>query len=170
MAQGRVFPLAAGQCDASVRDLVASPYEVREVRGADEFSSYYDLRWRILREPWTQSRSSGQDTLEEQALHLGCWLGNRLVGTGRLHFNSAEEAQIRFMAVEDGFQGKGIGGLILRELERRARAASATRIVLDARDSARPFYERYGYQTLAPAGLLFDQIVHWKMGKQVATA
>lgn len=139
--------------------------EVREVHGEDVRSAYYDLRWRVLREPWTRSRKTAQDQRENESVHLGCWAGERLVGVGRLHFNSPAEGQIRFMAVEPGLEGQGIGSALLHELERYAAVAGARRVVLDARESARGFYERYGYQTVRPAGLLFEQIAHWKMTK-----
>ncbi len=148
-------------------DLLEVKLEVREILGAQEFSTYYDLRWRVLREPWTQSRDSERDARDADAVHLGCWVGERLVGVGRLHLNSPSEAQIRFMAVEPEWAGQGIGRLLLSELERRAAADGARAMVLDARESALGFYEKHGYRSLAFAGLLFNQIAHWKMAKSL---
>ena len=139
--------------------------EVRELEGAEAFANYYDLRWRVLREPWTHLRESERDQLEGDAIHMGCWLGERLVGVGRLHFNSPQEAQIRFMAVEPGLEGRGVGSALLRELERRAMLAGATQVVLDARESANGFYEKHGYRIIGFAGLLFEQIPHWRMAR-----
>lgn len=139
--------------------------DVLEIQGDQALSAYYDLRWRVLREPWTQARTTGHDQREAEAIHLGCWAGGRLLGVGRLHFNSPAEAQVRFMAVEPGWEGRGIGGALLEELEHRALAAGAERMVLDARESARGFYERHGYRMIEPGALLFEQIAHWKMTK-----
>ena len=148
-------------------DLLKLQLEVREIQGALEFAAYFDLRWRVLREPWMQTRASERDPRDKDALHLGCWIGPRLVGVGRLHRNSPAEAQIRFMAVEPGFTSQGVGSCLLRELERRAVAEGASAIVLDARESALAFYEKHGYRSLSFAGLLFDQIAHWKMAKSL---
>ena len=35
--------------------------DVREPNNDSEFAHYYDLRWRVLREPWTQSKESERD-------------------------------------------------------------------------------------------------------------
>jgi acetyltransferase (GNAT) family protein len=83
--------------------------ELREPKTADDFALYYDLRWRILREPWTQDRESSKDEHEALAVHLMAWVDNQLVGVGRLHFNLPEEAQIRYMAVEGSHAGRGVG-------------------------------------------------------------
>ncbi|MGI8741007.1 MAG: GNAT family N-acetyltransferase [Bryobacteraceae bacterium] len=141
---------------------------IREPRSEEEFELYYDLRWRILREPWTQSRESGRDEHEQEAIHVMAWRGDTLVGVGRVHFNSPAEAQIRYMAVEPQYSQKGAGGQILMELETRARRAGAERIVLNAREAAIPFYRKHGYALVDQSGTLFDSIVHWSMRKQLA--
>ena len=56
--------------------------ELREPKTADDFALYYDLRWRILREPWTQDRESSKDEHEALAVHLMAWVDNKLVGVG----------------------------------------------------------------------------------------
>jgi GNAT superfamily N-acetyltransferase len=139
--------------------------ELRAPETEREFELYYDLRWRILREPWTQSRDTARDEHEADAIHLMAWLGAIPVGVGRLHFNSPEEGHIRYMAVEPAYAGKGIGGRILEELESRARALGATRIVLNAREKAIPFYRKHGYELVDQSGTLFGSIVHWWMRK-----
>jgi len=151
-------------------DLAQLKLELREIHGAHEFTAYYDLRWRVLREPWMQARESERDQRESDAIHMGCWAEGRLAGIGRLHLNSKFEAQIRFMAVESGFDRQGIGTQILLELERHACLKGTLTVVLDARKSAMPFYEKHGYKSISYAGLLFDQIEHWKMSKSLYEA
>jgi GNAT superfamily N-acetyltransferase len=138
---------------------------LREPASGREFELYYDLRWRVLREPWTSERESGKDEHEADAVHLMAWAGEALVGVGRLHFNSPDEAQVRYMAVAPDGQGQGVGGLILAELERRARMAGAKRIVLNARERACDFYRKHDYQVVDRSGILFDAIPHWWMQK-----
>jgi GNAT superfamily N-acetyltransferase len=141
--------------------------EVRQPLNDEELARYYDLRWRILREPWTQERESGRDELEDQAFHLTAWTGDRLTGAGRLHWNSSEEAQVRYMAVEEGFGGQGIGSLILEGLEGEARRRGATRIVLNARETAVPFYRKHSYRLIDRSGTLFESLPHWRMLKEL---
>jgi len=141
--------------------------EVREPRTPKDLDLYYDLRWRVLREPWTKARESGRDEHEREAIHLTAWLGGRLVGVGRVHFNSPEQAQIRYMAVEPDCSGQGIGSLILRGLEERAAQRGAKTVVLNARDKALNFYRKHGYRLLDQSGTLFNSIVHWAMEKEL---
>ena len=137
---------------------------IREPRSGVDFGLYYDLRWRILREPWTAQRETARDEFEDTAYHLMAFCGEQLVGVGRLHFNSAEEAQVRYMAVEDSFQGSGVGGTILVALEKQACERGARRIVLNARERAVRFYEKHGYRQTEQGSELFG-ISHWEMEK-----
>jgi GNAT superfamily N-acetyltransferase len=141
--------------------------QLREPQTADDFVLYYDLRWRVLREPWTEDRESGKDEHEQNAIHLMAWCDSHLVGVGRLHFNSREEAQIRYMAVEDGYAGRHVGTAILKALEDRARHAGATLITLNARDNAVGFYRKAKYRLIGPAETLFNSIRHWRMCKSL---
>lgn len=143
---------------------------VREPFGASEIDSYYDLRWRVLREPWSQERGQERDEHEQEAIHLGAWIGDRLVGVGRLHFISTDTAQIRYMAVEPEMQGRRIGGRILEELELRGTQSGATRIVLNARDRAVRFYQQHGYSVTHSSETLFNAIPHWEMQKVLISA
>ncbi len=136
-------------------------------RTAADFASYYDLRWRILREPWTQSKETARDEHEDAAVHVMAWDGDVLVGAGRLHFNSPFEGQIRYMAVETQTAGRGVGGAMLRELEACARAAGLRQIVLNARETAIPFYRKHGYSLSGKSKTLFGAIDHWYMTKKL---
>lgn len=91
----------------------------------------------------------------------------RPLAIGRLHFNSPVEAQVRFMAVEPHAQGQGLGGSILQEFEKRARAAGATSIVLNAREDAQRFYQKHGFHTVGPAPTIFDAVKHVRMRKDL---
>ncbi len=134
--------------------------DVREPSNEAEFTHYFDLRWRILREPWMQSKDSERDDQEAEATHLGAWLDGVPAGVGRLHFLSPQEAQIRYMAVEQGLSGQGIGSALLSTLEQRTRERGAVRAVLNARETAMRIYSKHGSAVSGPAGVLFDQIPH----------
>ncbi len=141
--------------------------KVREPRTKKEYKRYYDLRWRILRKPWNQPRGSEKDELEGQSIHLMACEKGKVVGMGRVHFNSPKEAQIRYMAVEESLQGKGVGTRVLRELEKRAERKGAGHIILNARESAVGFYKKNGYRIVGNAHTLFGVIPHYKMRKKL---
>ena len=133
-----------------------------------EWDDYFDLRWRVLRAPWHQPRGSEKDGREVESEHLMIvGQDSRPLAVGRLHFNTPHEAQVRFMAVDPAAQGRGLGSIILRELEKRAHLAGATSIVLNARDDARPFYQKHGFAVVGPAPTMFDAIKHIRMRKDL---
>ncbi|TLZ42047.1 MAG: GNAT family N-acetyltransferase [Gammaproteobacteria bacterium] len=69
-----------------------------------------------------------------------------LIGTGALQrFETI--ALLRSVAVSSGRRGGGIGRLMVQELERRARAAHVTQLVL-LTQTARRFFEHQGYRAL----------------------
>lgn len=141
--------------------------KITEPKTKLDFESYYDLRWRILRKPWNQPKGSEKDDLEDKSIHLVACAGSIVIGVARAHFNSANEAQIRYMAIEQQYRGKGIGGKLLAELEKRVRQKDATHITLNARKTAVGFYENHDYEIVAKSHTLYDSIEHFKMKKNL---
>lgn len=135
---------------------------------AADWESYYNLRWRVLRAHWGQERGSERDPQDSDAFHqMICHPDGKALAAGRLHLNSASEAQVRYMAVDEQFQGKKLGSAILQALETEAFRLQATKIVLNSRDAAVPFYEKHGYRRVAEAPSLFGTIRHLRMEKKI---
>ncbi len=132
-----------------------------------DMDQYFELRWRVLRKPWNQPRGSEIDEMDDRAIHLAAYDGDRIVAVARLHFNSEEEAQIRYMAVDERYRNRGIGSEMLKELERVAREKGAKYIVLEARENAVNFYLKNGYVIVKKSFLLFDSIQHYRMMKRL---
>ena len=132
-----------------------------------DFKQYFKLRWRILRAPWGEPEGSEVDDIEDQCFHIMAVEGNRVVGVGRLQYNSAEEAQIRYMAVSEEYEGNGIGRQIVSALEQEAVDRNINKIVLDAREPAVGFYQKLDYRIEERSYLLVDEIQHYRMIKQL---
>jgi predicted GNAT family N-acyltransferase len=142
---------------------------ITEPTSQNELDQYYQLRWKILRAPWNQPPGSERDPLDERSTHIMAVNNTReLLGVGRLHFNSISEGQVRYMAVAIDHQRNGIGTLILETLENKARQLGAASIVLDARETAFGFYRKRGYQPTGPGHMLFRQIAHVHMCKEIS--
>ena len=139
-----------------------------EPKSEADWKSYFDLRWRVLRAPWNQPCGSERDDQENESIHsMVCDRDHRALAVGRLHFRSPTEAQVRYMAVDEAFAGRGLGGKVLEDLERRAAAAGARRIMLNARKNAVPFYLKHGYAVTGPADTLYGVIEHFRMAKEI---
>lgn len=96
-----------------------------------------------------------------------CDTAGALLGVGRLHPLGGQLAQIRYMAVADTQRCLGIGTLLLRALEAAAGDAGWHRIILHARAPAVPFYQKRGYQVIEKSHLLYGEIQHYKMHRQL---
>jgi len=142
--------------------------EIRSPETDTEFEAYYDLRWRVLRQPWGQSPGSERDELDDDATHVAGYDEVKgLVCVGRLHAVETGVGQVRYMAVEEPLRGRGLGQAVLNELERLAKRQGMSVIVLDAREAAVGFYRRNGYEAVGEGHVLFGEVRHSKMRKRL---
>jgi predicted GNAT family N-acyltransferase len=135
---------------------------------SQDFEKYFQLRWEVLRKPWNQNKGTEQDDLEHSCIHKMILCDDdRVVACGRLQFNNEVEGQIRYMAVDGDFQGNGLGSLILEQLEVIAKENARKYIVLQARENALSFYKNNGYHEIEKSFLLYDNIQHYLMRKEL---
>jgi N-acetylglutamate synthase-like GNAT family acetyltransferase len=141
---------------------------VRPPKTPEEFQRYRDLRWKILRAAYDQPKITEQDDLGiEDFPIMVCEVDGIPIGVGRAHFISEDQAQIRSISVEEEWAGKGIGTMILNELEKIVLEKGAKRIIIHARNSAVEFYKKNGYKVVEPSYTLFEQIKHTLMEKKI---
>ena len=144
--------------------------EVREPLDGRELAEVYELRWRILREPWQQPRGSEKDELdgdERVSWNVAAIQDGKLVGTGRLHRCSDCEGQIRFLCVDEEHRNKGTGTTMLRYLHTKATELGMASIVANVREQAKGFYLKHGYTVTGQAHTLFGEIPHVRMAKDL---
>ena len=122
--------------------------EFRVPKNKDEFNEYDLFRWRLLRKPIGKTIESLKDEYEDNSFHLIGVIDNQIVACGRLHFIDNSKAQIRYMAVDEKYQRKGLGSSILSLLESHAKKNNADKIILNARDHAIKFYAAAKYKIL----------------------
>lgn len=141
-------------------------FPVRESASPDEFRNIMNLRYRVLRQPWDQPFETSQDELEDHAVnaYIADETGE-VIACGRLQENAARTGQVRFMAVDPGQQGKGLGRQVLRYLEEKAVTLGFVKIELQARENAVYFYEANGYRVREKSFLLWGLIQHYLMEK-----
>lgn len=130
------------------------------------WQAYYALRFSVLREPWNQPHGSEVLADEASAIHvMAIDESEKVLGVARMHESATRQGQVRCVAVATGQQGKGIGKLIMRYLEKVATEKGWQEIVLEARENAVPFYESLGYSITEKSYLLFGEIQHYRMQK-----
>jgi ribosomal protein S18 acetylase RimI-like enzyme len=134
---------------------------------SEEWEEYYNLRFKVLREPWGQLKGSEVLTDEDQSDHAMVVDSDnkKIVGVARMQTNSPTQGQVRCVAVSPEVQGRGIGKLLMSYLENIAQEKGFQEIVLDARENAVKFYLSIGYDIIEDSYLLFGVIPHFKMIK-----
>ena len=126
-------------------------YTIKSPETESEWESYFNFRWEKLRKPLGMPKGTLKDDKEQDSCHLiAVDSDEEVVGTGRLHFNSKQEGQIRYMAVNESIQRKGLGSSIVLELEMMAKKKGAKKMVLNARENALNFYLSLGYKEIEP--------------------
>ncbi len=138
---------------------------IRQPTTTDEWKAYFDLRYRILRAPWNQPPGSEKNEGDQSAEHAAYFLNGEILGVGRLDLFENEYGQVRFMAVENNYQGCGIGKSIVQYLEDLSLARGDKGMVLHARENALEFYNKLGYSLVEKSHLLFGEIQHYLMSK-----
>ena len=143
-------------------------FTIRKSNTKEENDRILELRYKILRAPWNQPIDTATDEREESSINAYIKNENgEIIACGRLQENENKIGQIRFMAVDNRYQGKGLGKLIVDFLEEEAKVTGLQRIELEARENAVKFYERCGYRVKEKTFLLWGIIQHYRMEKKI---
>lgn len=126
-----------------------------------------NLRYDILRKPWNQPKETATDGMEDDAINAFIEDNGNVVACGRLQDNGGGIGQIRYMAVNDNYQGKGLGKLVVAKLEEEAKKIGLQVIELQARENALEFYKNQGYIVKETSFKLWDIIQHYLMVKEL---
>ncbi|MCK6649170.1 MAG: GNAT family N-acetyltransferase [Bacteroidia bacterium] len=142
--------------------------KIIEPQTPKEFEAYYLVRFNTLRKPWGQPAGSEKDQHEQDSFHaMAIANTGNVLGVCRLQYNSPSEGQLRFMGVTEDARGMGIGKLLLEYLEKKAKDSGATTMILQARENAVPFYLKCGYSIKEKTHLLWGEIQHYLMSKEL---
>ena len=143
-------------------------FEIRSPTSEEEWERYDNFRWEVLRKSLKMSHIPLKDNLEEASIHLmGVTSEGKILACGRLHLNTSEEAQIRYMGVSEDLRRSGIGSKMIKKLEEEAINQGANQIMLNARENAVAFYKSLGYFEVGPYESDI-QIPHTRMEKKIS--
>jgi N-acetylglutamate synthase-like GNAT family acetyltransferase len=142
-------------------------YKVQIAHNQNQIDAIINLRYDILRKPWNQPKETSTDGMEDKAVNAFINDNDKVIACGRLQDNGNGVGQIRYMAVDANFQGKGLGKLIVSKLEEEAKKIGLNSIELQARENALEFYKSQGYSTKETSFKLWDIIQHYLMIKDL---
>lgn len=143
-------------------------YKIIEPSTQEEFEAYFQLRWEVLRKPWNMAKGSEKDELENKSLHgMIIEENGNCIATCRLNLLPEKQAQIRYMAVSEKYQGKGLGSMIISFIEEKAKTSGAEKIILHARENAVSFYKSNNYEIVEKSYMMWGCIQHYLMYKRI---
>ena len=122
------------------------------------------LRNRILIEAVGRHEDCRDFDFPEKDIYLSAFDGEKLIGSAIITPLDDNTVQMRQMAVHEDYQGKGIGRLIVHEFEGLVLEQGYSTVILHARESALPFYEKLGYK-LCSDRFYEIEIAHYEMRK-----
>jgi len=150
-----------------------SPHQMVEIVRVTADNTH-DLRRRVLRRGDPDARVIFDGDDDGPTVHLGAMCDHSLVGVASLFAHrpfsgrpTDTAVQLRGMAIEPAWQGRGIGGLLLAAVEDAARLGGASILWANARATAIGFYLGKGLALEGPeffdsnTGLLHQHV--WVM-------
>lgn len=133
---------------------------------SENYQSMIRLRNQCLRMPFGMYLTAEDRQRDKNDILIGGFLYNSLVACCTLRAVDESTFQLCQMAVTQILQSKGLGKQILNYAQQISVAHHKTRIVLGARYSAIPFYEKSGYHAISSM-YIFKAIPHVFMEKKI---
>lgn len=108
----------------------------------------------------------------ETTIHLGCFIHEKLVGVTTVMAQPNQELegnqwQLRGMAVLPEVQGQGMGSVLVSYAEKLALEKGIDVIWMNAREIARPFYEKLGFAVFGKPFQIPEIGLHYAMFKHL---
>ncbi len=131
-----------------------------------ELKAAFEVRLQVFVEEQGVSEELELDDLDQEALHMVVKDGERVIGTARVLFLTANQAKIERMAILKPFRRRGIGRGIISFLNEELRNKQVEQVVLHAQYAVVAFYKSCGFEE---SGLPFQEagIKHIKMERQL---
>jgi len=156
-------PLQSTESTASA----STEIEVRRIDyGSEDYQRSLRLRDEVLRRPLGRSLADDDLSGDVEALHVGAFAAECLVGILLLKPKSEGVLQMKQVAVDESLRGMSVGRKLVEYAEQLAAQQECAEIMLHAREVAVVFYEKLGYSR---EGERFEEmgIPHYVMRKQV---
>lgn len=133
----------------------------------------YDLRMAVLIAGTKRTTPQFLGDEEPGALHLGTFDGDRIVGCASFipsEWMGEPAWQLRGMATDPEYIGKGIGSTLLRQAEELLRERGRAIMWCNARTSAVGFYLKQGWEKVSDEFVIEAVGPHYRMIKRLSQA
>lgn len=114
--------------------------------GSADYQKMIDLRMEILRKPLGLTFSGADLDKEKDDILIGAFEDEDLMACCILTKVAEDTCKLRQMAVRPKIQGTGLGAAMMNYAEQLAKDAGFKKMVMNARKTAKGFYEKLGYE------------------------
>ena len=114
--------------------------------GSEDYQKMVDLRMEILRKPLGLSFTKTDLEKEKQDILIGAFEDDELLACCVLTKIGEDTCKLRQMAVRNKIQRTGLGAAMMNYAEQLAKDAGYKKMVMNARKTAKGFYEKLGYE------------------------
>ena len=134
--------------------------------GTKEYQQMVELRNEILRKPLGLTFEQKELEREKNDILIAAFEEDKILGCCLLTKVDNHCVRLRQMAVQNNLQGKGIGATMMNYAENVARDAGYNKVIMHARKTVVPFFEKLGYKV---TGNEFEEITipHYIMEKKL---
>lgn len=114
----------------------------------EEYKEYYELRYKVLREPWGLQKGTEKDDFEPISHHFMAIDEDtkKIIGVVKLFEKEPGVGWFSHMAVAPEYQHKGIGKLLLSFVEKEAKQEGFKTLGCLARLNTTGFFEKANYK------------------------
>ena len=114
--------------------------------GSSDYKKMVDLRMDILRKPLGLNFAENDLESEKDDLLIGAFEDDEMLACCILTKIADDTCKLRQMAVHPKIQGTGLGAAMMNYAEQLAKDAGFKKMVMNARKTAKGFYEKLGYE------------------------
>ena len=114
--------------------------------GSEDYQKMIDLRMDILRRPLGLTFTNEDLDKEKDDILIGAFEEEDLMACCILTKIADDTCKLRQMAVHPKIQGTGLGAAMMNYAEQLAKDAGFKKMVMNARKTAKGFYEKLGYE------------------------
>ena len=135
----------------------------------EDFKAYYDLRYRVLREPWGQPKDTEKDDYEPISQHYMAVNveSGKVVGVIKMFEKEEGVGWVSHLAIDPAYQKKGLGKLLMETVEQAAREKGYKIIGCMSRLNTTAYFEQLGFEVAGlPTQYFGTQQVLW-MEKEI---
>jgi ribosomal-protein-alanine N-acetyltransferase len=127
-------------------EVIIAPMRTRDLRGV------LKIEEAVFPQPWSHRLFVEELSQRTSRAYRAAWVGRTIVGFAGQMFVD-DESHVNNIAVDPGWQGRGLGVILLMDLVHTALARGARHLTLEVRVGNEPALALYARFGLAPVGV-----------------